>query len=346
MAPHEMLRRGAEIVTQYLGTNADDRILSVLPFSFGYGLNQLTSSILNRAALALQRIVMPSAIAEAVVTWEITALPLVAPSWVQLIRFLLDDEQTLPTVRYATSAGGATPLPTLKAMPACLPNAEISLMYGLTEGFRSTYLPSHLFHSKMGAIGQAVPNVEIFVVNHETGICGPDEVGELIHRGDLISRGYWQRPEDTAKCIRVNEYLRPLIGEEKVLHTGDLVRRDEDGILWYVGRNDGIIKTSGHRVSPSEVELAASEIPGVSAAVAFGLADNDLGQIIILVLESSNGITDLEVISVLRSQLPAYMVPRRLFFWDAAMPRISSGKIDRVTVIDEITRKLNDSIEG
>lgn len=344
MITHGQICRGAGIVSGYLGVRPEDRILSVPPFSFDYGLNQLANALFVGCTLYLQKVAMPSAIAAVVDRWQITCLPLVAPSWVQLVRFLVDAGETLPSLRCATNTGGAIQKTTLEAMTGRFPNADIVLMYGLTEGFRSTYLPPSLFESKMGAIGRAIPNVEIFVVNSETGLCGPGEIGELVHRGDLISLGYWRQPEATAERIRVNEHLRPLLGEEKVLHSGDLVSFDDDGILWYVGRNDGLIKTSGHRVSSTEVEVVACDIQGVTAAVAFGVPDEDLGQVIHIVLETSGqDVSEDQVCRVLRSKLPGFMVPKKVRLWDGGMPRTGNGKIDRQTVVGE-AGKLNNEV--
>jgi acyl-CoA ligase (AMP-forming) (exosortase A-associated) len=347
MLTHAMLLRGAEIVSDYLGIRESDRILSVPPLSFDYGLNQLTSCLLTGATLALQKVAMPSTIAQSVKKWNITGLPLVAPSWVQLLSYLKDAEQTLDSVRYLTNTGGAIPKPTLQVMQEHLPNAQIFLMYGLTEAFRSTFLPPSLFQDKMGAIGKAIPNVEIFVVNEDSGVCGPGESGELIHRGDLISLGYWNRNEDTAKRIHENPHLTQLIGEEKVLHSGDIVRIDEDGILWYVGRNDSMIKTSGHRVSPTEIESHATTIPQLKSAVALGIPDDELGQVVQLVVVCDDpNVTEVDIILSLRKLLPGYMVPRRVWFWEDIMPMTSSGKIDRQFVSRSIIDKILNEASG
>jgi acyl-CoA synthetase (AMP-forming)/AMP-acid ligase II len=250
------------------------------------------------------------------------------------VRFLLDQPVAFPDLRYVTNTGGAIPKSVLEAMPGLFPGADIFLMYGLTEAFRSTYLPPELFASKMGAIGRAIPNVEVLVVHPDTGVCGPDEVGELIHRGDLISEGYWRQPEATANRIHVNEHLRPILGEEPVVHSGDWVRRDADGVLWYVGRMDAMIKCSGYRVSPTEIEEIACRLEGIDHAVAFGVPDDELGQTVHLAVEwRSAGSNELALQAHFRQHAPSYMWPRALYSQNGAMPRTSSGKIDRQAVI-------------
>jgi acyl-CoA synthetase (AMP-forming)/AMP-acid ligase II len=253
---------------------------------------------------------------------------------VQLVRYLQDAPAAFPDLRYLTNTGGAIPKPILEAMPRLFAGAEIYLMYGLTEAFRSTYLPPEMFATKMGAIGRAIPNVEILVVHPETGLCGPNEIGELIHRGDLVSLGYWQQPEATAARIRSNNHLKSLIADEIVVHSGDWVRRDEDGVLWYVGRMDSMIKCSGYRISPTEIEEIACRMSGIDHAVAFGVPDDELGQTVHLAVQWQGPEADeAALMKFFRQSSPSYMWPRTVYIQQSAMPRTSSGKIDREAVI-------------
>jgi len=216
-------------------------------------------------------------------------------------------------------------------------------MYGLTESFRSTYLPPALFGEKKGAIGRAIPNVEVFVVDPEKGLCQPGEPGELLHRGSLISMGYFGRPVETANRIKPNSHLQQLIGEEKVVHSGDLVRMDDDGILWFVSRLDSMIKSSGFRISPTEVEDVVFECSFVEDVVAFGIDDERLGQFVAIVVSRKPGasLSQDELRDYCQGNMPSYMVPRRIEFWEGRMPRTSSGKIDRPSVIREVHRRLD-----
>ena len=334
MITHQNLVMGARCVASYLGNDPADRILSLLPLSFDYGLNQLTTAFLVGATVVLQRTPIPAAIAETVVTKRVTGLPLVAPSWVQVVRYLLEASEQISTLRYLTNTGGKIPKRILEAMPELFPGANVFLMYGLTESFRSTYLPPDRFMEKLGSIGKAVPNVEIFVVDPERGVCGPGEEGELIHRGALISMGYWRNPQATAEKIKVNPHLRPTIGDEKVVHSGDLVRVDQDGYLWFVGRADSMIKCSGFRLSPTEIEEILCLHSQVEEAVAFGVDDEDLGQIVYAAVSGAVSLDADELLGYCRRNMPNYMVPNRIHTWSGEMPRTGNGKIDRRKVID------------
>lgn len=335
MLTHQNIVLGARSVACYLENTSQDRILSLPPLSFDYGLNQITTTLLVGGTVVLQSVPLPAEIVKTVVSKRVTGMALVAPSWVQVVQYLQEAPAEFPALRYLTNTGGKIPESVLAAMPEIFPRAEIYLMYGLTEAFRSTYLPPKLFREKMGSIGRAIPNAEIFVVDPEKGVCGPGEQGELIHRGSLISRGYWGDSGSTAEKIKVNRHLRSILGEEKVLHSGDIVRIDEDGYLWFVGRADSMIKCSGFRLSPTEVEELIYRYGNVTEVVAFGVEDAALGQVVHVAVSSGGGATaeSEQLLCACRQNMPNYMVPRHVHCWEGLMPRTSSGKIDRQTVI-------------
>lgn len=334
MVTHANLLDGARVVSGYLGLEANDRLLSVPPLNFDYGLNQLIGAIWVGATLVLQKAPLPAEILKSVVAEKITVLPLVAPSWVQVLRVLMDEPLVLPALRIATNTGGKIPTGLLQQVEDLLPSVSFFLMYGLTEAFRSTYVPPGRFKDKLGAIGISVPDNEVFVVDPEKGVCGPNEVGELIHRGCFVSRGYWGKPELSAAKIKPNRHLIGLIGDEPVVHSGDLVERDEDGFLWFVGRNDEMIKSSGFRMSPNEVEEFACSVDGVAEAVAWGVPDDEMGQVVYLAVSVDSSIDgEARLSKTLRKLMPAYMVPRMLFIRHEPMPKTANGKINRPQII-------------
>lgn len=333
MLSHRNILAGARSVARYLKLAEDDRLLSVLPYSFDYGLNQLTTMMLLGGTVIHQPVTMASEVVRAIVRHGATGLAAVPPLWIQIVRLLEAAPTPLPTLRRATNSGGKIPDAILERMQAVLPDVDIVLMYGLTEAFRSTYLPPERFAAKRGSIGRAIPGATIHVIKHDEGVAGPGEQGELVHRGPLVSQGYWQRPQATAEKIRPCPELAAVIGNEPVVYSGDIVRIDEDGDLWFVGRNDALIKTSGFRVSPDEVEDIVHASGMVADAVAFGVADDLLGQCVHVAVTLLPGTGRDALMAHCRAAMPSYMVPRTLHVWPAAMPRTSSGKLARPDVV-------------
>ena len=197
------------------------------------------------------------------------------------MRYLLGEQEVLPEIRYVANSGGPLPTDVMKAWPEVFPEARHYMMYGMTEGFRSAYLDPGDFHRKMGSVGRPLPNVELFVVDPDKGLCGPGEHGEILHRSpSLMSSGYYGKPEATAEKIRPCPHLAHLIGDEKVLYSGDTGYIDEEGYLYFVARTTTFIKCSDFRISPTEVEDVVFSSGQVTDVVAFGVADEALGQVV------------------------------------------------------------------
>ena len=218
-------------------------------------------------------------------------------------------------------------------------------MYGLTEAFRVSILPPDKLEQKWGSIGKPIPNTDIFIIDENVGLCKNGEVGELILRGSLISKGYWKNKEETDKKIKTNKYLFDIIGEEKVLHTGDYVRMDPDGFLFFVGREDELIKSQGYRISPSEIENIIYKNFKVDGAVVFGISDLDMGQAIVLVIYKPMGnIESISIKKTFREQTPFYMRPSKIIIIEENCPRNTNGKIDRKKIKQLFKEKLTKEI--
>lgn len=334
---HHNMVAGAKSVSTYLKNTPDDRILAVLPFSFDYGLSQLTTAFHRRASVVLLNYLLPRDVIKAAGRYGITGLAAVPPLWIQLSQLDWPPE-VAESLRYATNSGGAMPKAALQSLRSRLPKTDFYLMYGLTEAFRSTYLPPSEIDKRPDSIGKAIPNAEILVVREDGTPCAPGEPGELVHRGALVARGYWNDPERTAERFRPapnQETGVPL--PEIAVWSGDTVRRDEDGYLYFVGRKDDMIKTSGYRVSPSEVEEVVYATGKVGEAAAVGVAHPVLGQAIVLVVTApEEGGLDTEwLMGECKRRLPAFMVPAHIERY-ASLPRNPNGKIDRKKLAAEL----------
>ena len=327
MLSHANLWLGAESVATYLGLAPIDRVLALLPLSFDYGQNQLLSAWYAGAAVVPFDFLMPRDVVRAVERHAITTLAGVPPLWVQLVESdWLDDAGC--SLRRLTNSGGALIPALIASLRQTFPAADIWPMYGLTEAFRSTYLPPDLVDAHPTSMGRAIPHAEILVCRPDGTVCADDEAGELVHCGPLVAQGYWQDSERTAARFRPAPSASRHRGT--AVWSGDTVRRDAAGLHYFVGRDDAMIKTSGNRVSPTEIEEAAIASGFSSEAVAFGVPDARLGAAIILVVRGDGG-ADADLRAALRVALPNFMQPREIV-WQRVLPRNPNGKLDRVAI--------------
>jgi acyl-CoA ligase (AMP-forming) (exosortase A-associated) len=331
MLSHANVIAGAQIVANYLHITHTDRTLAVLPFSFDAGLNQLLTALHTGATCVLIKFLFAKEIVTALAKERITGLAGVPSLW----NLLSQDNSRLHEIplehlRYITNTGGALPLSVLAKLREALPQTDVVLMYGLTEAFRSTYLPPEELEQRPTSMGKAIPNSEIFVVNEAGQRCGPGEVGELVHRGPTVSLGYWGHPALTAQVLRPNPFAPPQLSQpEMVCYSGDLVKTDDDGFLYFVGRRDNQIKSAGFRISPNEVEAALCRAATVGEAAVIGLPDEVLGEQIkaFVVPQDGSRVNVDAILEDVAEHLPRHMVPREVEVLDE-LPKTSSGKID------------------
>ncbi|QCB54096.1 acyl-CoA ligase (AMP-forming), exosortase A system-associated [Sphingopyxis sp. PAMC25046] len=329
MLSHANLWLGAESVASYLKLSPYDRVVGVLPLSFDYGQNQLLSSWYAGAAVAPLDYLTARDVVKAVARHGITTLAGVPPLWVQLVEAEWPVE-TAGLLRRLTNSGGALTPSLIDAMRRTFPGADIYPMYGLTEAFRSTFLDPALVADHPTSMGRAIPHAEILVCRPDGSVTADDEPGELVHAGPLVAQGYWRDEERTAQRFKPAPAASRHGGT--AVWSGDTVRRDADGLLYFVGRDDAMIKTAGNRVSPTEVEDVAIASGLIYEAVAFGVPDARLGGAIVLIVRGRDDGADEEVLAAhLRQNLPNFMQPQAIE-WRSELPRNPNGKLDRVAI--------------
>jgi acyl-CoA ligase (AMP-forming) (exosortase A-associated) len=329
MISHENLWLGALSVASYLGLGDDCRVLAVLPLSFDYGQNQLLCAWAAGGCVFPIEFLTARDVVRAVETNNINTLAGVPPLWVQLIEAPWPPGAAL-SLRCLTNSGGKLAPSVIRRMREVFPASNIFSMYGLTEAFRSTYLDPSLLDEHPDSIGREIPFAEVMVIDGE----GNEAVeGELVHAGPLVAQGYWNDPARTAQRFRPAPAGSRYGGT--AVWSGDKVRRDRDGLLYFVGREDGMIKTSGNRVSPTEVEEAAIASGLVVEAVALGLPDSRLGEAIVLVVRPDRREQEEQLRSFLKRQLPNFMQPAHIV-WRQELPRTPNGKLDRVELKNEL----------
>lgn len=338
---HRNLVVGARSVSSYLCNTPDDRLLAVLSLSFDYGFSQLSTAFYVGASVVLLDYMLPQEVLLTVERERITGLAAVPPIWIQLAEMNWPD-LSRRTLRYITNSGGTLPRTTVAKLRKALPSTRVFLMYGLTEAFRSTYLPPEEVDRRPDSIGRAIPGAEVLVLRSDGTPCAAGEPGELVHRGALVAQGYWNDPERTAERFRPVPPVAPGCPiPELAVWSGDVVRRDAEGFLYFIGRRDEMIKTSGYRVSPTEVEEEAYASGSVADAVAVGVPHARLGQAIVLVASApEGGSPDTDALmSALRRRLPRYMVPIAIE-WREALPRNPNGKFDRAQLRRDLAQRF------
>ena len=333
---HRNMVAGAKSVASYLGNHAGDTLLAALPLSFDAGFSQLTTAFHVGARVVLLNYLMPRDVLKAIERERVTGLTAVPPLYIQLAQ-LEWPAAVNDSLRYFANTGGRMPRETLTTLRQRAPRAKPFLMYGLTEAFRSTYLPPDEVDRRPDSIGKAIPNAEILVLRDDGSECAADEPGELVHRGALVGMGYWNDAEKTAERYRalpvgVGGREAGLQLPEVAVYSGDTVRRDAEGYLYFIGRRDEMMKTSGYRVSPTEVEEVLYGTKLVGECAAFGVDHPSLGQSIQVVATPPPGAAALDVAAMLtecRNRMPAYMVPAGIHVVAGPLPRNPNGKIDR-----------------
>ncbi|MFO1412801.1 MAG: acyl-CoA ligase (AMP-forming), exosortase A system-associated [Burkholderiales bacterium] len=335
MLSHRNMVAGAKSVASYLGNHPQDTLLAALPLSFDAGFSQLTTAFHAGARVVLLNWLMPRDVLGALDREKVTGLTAVPPLWIQLTQ-LEWPAVIADSLRYIANTGGRMPRETLQQLRARLPRTQPFLMYGLTEAFRSTYLPPSEVDKRPDSIGRAIPNAEILVLRPDGTPCDPGEPGELVHRGALVGMGYWNDPAKTAERYKplpvgVGGREAGMVIPELAVFSGDTVQMDAEGFLYFIGRRDEMIKTSGYRVSPTEIEEALYGTRLVGEAAAFGIPHPTLGQAIVVIVTPPAGgtLTADDLLAECRKVLPAYMVPATIEVRGGPLPRNANGKIDR-----------------
>jgi amino acid adenylation domain-containing protein len=326
MLTHRNMLTASSSISTYLGVREDEVILGLLPLAFDYGLYQMIMAFQNGARLVLERsFTYPAEVLKQVVAEKVTGFPGVPTIFALLAQLKNLNDYDFSNIRYVTNTAAALGEKQIGQLQQIFKGARIFSMYGLTECKRCTYLPPEDIDRKPGSVGIAIPNTELWIVDEDDQKVGPDVVGQLVIRGATVMKGYWEKPEATAKRLKPG----PIPGEQ-VLYTGDYCKLDEDGYLYFVGRMDDIIKSRGEKVAPKEVETAIANIAGVREVAVIGTPDDILGHAVkaFVVLEDGAALDEKEVQKACQARLESFMVPKYVVFVPE-LPKTTTGKIKK-----------------
>ncbi len=321
---HRNLIDSARVVSQYLKLEEEDVISGLLIFNLDYGLNQIFCALYKKATLALHRFILPVDFFNHLIDDGVTVLPLMP---VNISQMFDEDTSRIPSaelfdhVKTITSSGGNVTVKMIDDCKNTFRTADFYSMHGLTEAFRSTYLDPSQVLIRPDSIGKPIPDVELYVLNEEGKECAPREVGELIHRGGYIYRGFWNAPQETAERFKSVQILKNVVNlegqltDEIVVASGDYVYKDEEGYYYFVSRHDDMIKTRGFRVSPYEVEsVVAKNIPQIQQCAVFGVENEAIEEEIVMVYSAPSEISEKEILFELKKHLASYMIPGRVIY--------------------------------
>ncbi len=344
---HRNLIDSARVVSQYLDLKQDDVISGVLIFNLDYGLNQIFCTLYKRATLALHRFILPEDFFNHLIDDQVTVLPLMPINITQMFE---DDAQRMPSpelfdgLRIITSSGGNVTARMISDCKRTFRRADFYSMHGLTEAFRSTYLDPAQVQIRPDSIGKPIPDVELYVINEEGRECAPREVGELIHRGGYVYRGFWNAPEETAQRFKSIDILKDVVNlegqltDEIVVASGDYVYKDEEGYFYFVSRHDDMIKTRGFRVSPYEIEsVVRKNLPQIDQCAVFSIENELIEEEIVMVYSAAHEISEKEILFELKKHLASYMIPSKVIY-KKSLPLVQSDK-NQINK-DELKREL------
>nr|HEX4312349.1 AMP-binding protein [Kofleriaceae bacterium] len=326
MLTHRNMLTACTAIGTYLEVAEDEIILGVLPLAFDYGLYQMIMAFRAGARLVLERsFAFPAAVLKKVVDEKVTGFPGVPTIFAVLAGMSSLGDYDFSAIRYVTNTAAALPVKHITMLRGLFPAARIYSMYGLTECKRCTYLPPTDIDRKPESVGIAIPNTELWLVDDHDQKLGPNQVGQLVIRGATVMKGYWEKPEATARRLKPG----PIPGEQ-VLYTGDLCRLDDEGYLYFVGRMDDIIKSRGEKVAPKEVESAIVAIKGVREAAVIGVPDDLLGQAVkaFVVLDAGVTLDGKTIQKECAARLESFMVPKYVDII-AELPKTNTGKIKK-----------------
>lgn len=329
MLTHRNMMTACTSIASYLRIAEDEVILNVLPLAFDYGLYQMIMAFRTGARLVLERsFAFPAQVLGLVGQEKVTGFPGVPTIFATLADLKSLKDFDLSSIRYVTNTAAALPVKHIRMLRGLFPEARIYSMYGLTECKRCTYLPPEDIDRKPDSVGIAIPNTQMWIVDADDRRVGPGVVGQLVIRGATVMKGYWGKPEATARKLKPG----PLPGEQ-VLYTGDFCRMDEEGYLYFVGRSDEIIKSRGEKVAPKEVENALLDIQGIKEAAVIGVPDDILGEAIkaFVVVEQGTSVSEKQIQRECQRRLESFMVPKYIVISES-LPRTDTGKLRKAAL--------------
>ena len=323
MLTHGNITSNTLSICNYLDLTGDDIQMVVLPFFYVMGKSLLNTHIAAGGTVVINnRFLYPADVIKEMISEQVTGFSGVPATYAYLLHRspLAKHRDELSALRYCSQAGGHMAAQLKKDLRAVLPaHTNIVIMYGATEASaRLTYLPPDRFTDKMDSIGRAIAGVTLKLVDTSGKTAAQGQTGELVAKGPNIMQGYWKAPDATKAAIDKDGFY----------HTGDLATMDEEGFFYLTGRKDNILKVSGHKVNPREVEDCLMQTQKLLEAMVFGVPDDLSGnRLVALCVPLKEEVTESELQQYCHETTPRHCVPSEFAFLKA-LPKAGSGKVD------------------
>lgn len=318
VASHRNVGFATSAIQERLALRPADRVACLLPLTFDYGLYQVFLALAGGCSVIFGS---PQELGASLLSFlaqkEISVLPSV-PTLSRMMLTLAEREAAImPPLRVITNTGESMSEVLLRRIQEKFPGAEIFPMFGLTECKRvSILLPSEI-DGRPESVGRPLSRTRCEIVDEDGRRLPPNEVGQLVVSGPHVALGYWRDEELTSRVFREADGTR-------VLLTGDKAWIDQDGYLFFAGRDDDIFKRNGYRVSAAEIAFAAEHIAGVRAAVCLPPRADTHNKVVLVVA----GTAPVQQISAGLSEiLSRHQLPDRIEIVDE-IPLTRHGKAD------------------
>ncbi len=336
MMTHQSMVFTTWSLIEYLRLSSQDRIILLLPLAFDYGLYQLLMSVTTGGTLIVeQSFVFAASIYKNINKYQPTVFPGVPTIYAMMIASGKENGLNFPCIKTITNTAALLPAEFIPDLKKIFPNALIFKMYGLTECKRVCYLEPELIDIKPTSVGKAIPGTEVFLLTPDGDPVPADEPGILHIRGPHVMLGYLNKKELSDEMLKNGK-----LPGEKILCSNDWFKMDDEGFLYFLGRNDDIIKTRGEKVSPVEIENIIYKIPGVKEVAVMGVPDPIMGEsvVVFVTTHEASTLTEKDIQRTCMIHLEPFMIPQKVLFL-SEMPKSTNRKIDK----KELKKYLEDA---
>jgi long-chain acyl-CoA synthetase len=323
---HKNIYSQAFNINTFIGNTAEDIEVLPLPLSHSFGLGRLRCNVVTGGTIILvDGFLVVGRIFQAFEEWNATGFCFVPAGLGVLFKLSADKiGQYADQLKYIEIGSAPMPMENKLRLMRLLPQTRICMHYGLTEASRATFIEFHEFKHKLDSIGLPTPNVQVKIID-KNGEAPDNEIGEILVRGNMVMKEYWNDPEETAKKL-----------EDGWIRTSDVGYRDEDGFFYLRGREKELINIAGRKAAPEEIEFILNKHPQIEDCACIGIPDPDQikGETVKAFVVLKKGINNdnkpskVDFFEFLRGQIEEYKIPT-VYQWTDRIPKTDSGKLQR-----------------